>query len=633
MPGVSLWGYSFAFGGDDVVVPAAMHALTRVALIVQATLAVFGTHQGPCSDRTTRMFGFVFELQLVFAVVGFLLFAATAWLGSKGTILDDRPRRGMSQLLGWGVAFLLCEVALVTFATLSTFINLQNLRRNGAVCEVHSYYLQVLFWWLVFAWGSYLLECIVLYFCLYTGESSNETWRRRLQWVFGGHRTDILEEIAWMLDRYTVGFNLVPSDIMVGLHLLRRQDAERGWNDVDAHCPLPAEVALDEVQYYAKYYLAVYGGLLFFYMHPWRWLCSLFCQALCLRKSPLVAHGDCLGLNVRTLLQVTGLAPEDILYASFVNALHRPVYYIAVDRRRSTIVVAIRGTLSLADTVTDLDAAPVSHPVEGLGDIEVHRGMMTAAQTLLADLQENGVLDQAFRTFPDYRLLLTGHSLGGGTATLLSLLIYPYLTRPLKCIAYAPPGGLMSEAGAEYARRFTTSVVFGDDVIPRLGIHPLLDLRQRLLRALAGCRRQKWAVICSCCGAAAEDWAEEDEEVQQTLQRLLQARETAQAAALATLPAGDGDPEEGTGVVRRRAVTLSDATQLWPPGDILYLKPVDKEYQIKWADRKTFQRIIISPRMFADHLPDAMAKALTVARRGFVDILEADDHTPLLSAV
>eukprot|EP00668_Euglena_longa_P044048 GGOE01058625.1.p1 GENE.GGOE01058625.1~~GGOE01058625.1.p1 ORF type:complete len:642 (+),score=136.23 GGOE01058625.1:22-1926(+) len=634
MPGVSLWGYSFAFGGDDVVIPAGMHALTRIALVVQATLAVFGMHQGTCADRTTRMFAFIFELQLGFAIVGFFLFAATTWLGSRGTILDDSPRKGMSCLLGWSVVFLLCEVALVTFATLCTFVNLHTLRQNRAVCQVHSYYLHVLFWWLMFAWGSYLLECIVLYFCLCTGESSNETWHRRLQWVFGGSRADVLEEIAWMLDRYTVGFNLVPSDIMVGLHLLRQQDAERGVNDVDAQCPLPPEVALDEVQYYAKYYVAIYGGLLFFYMHPARWLFGLFCQALCLRRPPLLAHGDCLGLNARALLQVTGLAPEDVLYASFLNALHRPVYYIALDREKKAIVVAIRGTLSLADTVTDLDAALVTHPVDGVGDVEVHRGMMAAAQTVLGDLKQNGILEQAFRLHPDYCLLVTGHSLGAGTATLLSLLLFPHMARPLKCIAYAPPGGLMSENGAEYSRRFVTSVVFGDDVIPRLGIHPLLDLRGRLLRALACCRRQKWSVICGCCGSSAEDWDEEDEEAKQILRRLWQAREAAQAASQSEHLAATQDCSlPGNGVVRRRGGTLSDATQLWPPGDILYLKPQGDEYQVKWADRKTFQRIVLSPRMFSDHLPDVMARALAEARRPFQDIIEADDRTPLLSAV
>ena len=53
------------------------------------------------------------------------------------------------------------------------------------------------------------------------------------------------------------------------------------------------------------------------------------------------------------------------------------------------------------------------------------------------------VFDTLFVLFPQgYQLVVTGHSLGAGAATLLSILLKP--TYPeLRCFAFSPPGGLL----------------------------------------------------------------------------------------------------------------------------------------------------------------------------------------------
>ena len=46
------------------------------------------------------------------------------------------------------------------------------------------------------------------------------------------------------------------------------------------------------------------------------------------------------------------------------------------------------------------------------------------------------------KSFQGYKLVITGHSLGAGTATVLSILLRP--TYPnLMCFAFSPPGGLV----------------------------------------------------------------------------------------------------------------------------------------------------------------------------------------------
>ena len=54
----------------------------------------------------------------------------------------------------------------------------------------------------------------------------------------------------------------------------------------------------------------------------------------------------------------------------------------------------------------------------------------------------------------------------------------------LYCYAYSPPGGLLSPDAVEESKKFTTSIVVGKDVIPRLGTAQLEYFRSDLLYLL-----------------------------------------------------------------------------------------------------------------------------------------------------
>lgn len=186
----------------------------------------------------------------------------------------------------------------------------------------------------------------------------------------------------------------------------------------------------------------------------------------------------------------------------------------------------------------------------------------------------------------------------------------------------------MSIEAAEFTRAFTTSVVLGDDIIPRLGIQPMLTLRERLLRALASCRRHKWRLICGCLGAPTRDVHVEDAETAAVLQAFHAARQQMRQACADALDA-TADLEGSAAAGRARCATLSAAAWLWPPGDVFYLQPQGKgQFTACWADRRSFGRIVVSGRMFADHLPDAIAHALVSLSS--LSNEEADDTTPLL---
>lgn len=86
--------------------------------------------------------------------------------------------------------------------------------------------------------------------------------------------------------------------------------------------------------------------------------------------------------------------------------------------------------------------------------------------------------------------MVTGHSLGAGAAVLLSVLLksrYP----KIRCFAFSPPGGLLSQAAARFTENFCLSVIVGDDLVPRLSLDTLESLKRQMVLELEMCRHPK----------------------------------------------------------------------------------------------------------------------------------------------
>lgn len=101
--------------------------------------------------------------------------------------------------------------------------------------------------------------------------------------------------------------------------------------------------------------------------------------------------------------------------------------------------------------------------------------MLSTANKILEKLKSYNILEKAFEKYPSYNLLVTGHSLGANVACLLSIkLINDYPN--LRCIAYSPSSGVLSKEAVDFTRKFTLSVVVGDDLISRLSIRSIHTL-------------------------------------------------------------------------------------------------------------------------------------------------------------
>ena len=72
-------------------------------------------------------------------------------------------------------------------------------------------------------------------------------------------------------------------------------------------------------------------------------------------------YSGCFGCNLAALkLKAPHIQEEDIIHISTRNNFLETPFLVVADRKLQKIVIAIRGTLSLADIMTDMVARPIS---------------------------------------------------------------------------------------------------------------------------------------------------------------------------------------------------------------------------------------------------------------------------------
>ncbi len=131
--------------------------------------------------------------------------------------------------------------------------------------------------------------------------------------------------------------------------------------------------------------------------------------------------------------------------------VYQSPFLITIDDESEAIVIAIRGTLSPEDAIVDMlaegrrlnpDELPSDVPAEEVHSYYVHMGMLASARLLKDTIARLQLIEKARARRPDYPLVVCGHSLGAGVASVLAFLLkkqYP----EVKGYAYSPPLGLM----------------------------------------------------------------------------------------------------------------------------------------------------------------------------------------------
>ncbi|KTG06183.1 hypothetical protein cypCar_00023737, partial [Cyprinus carpio] len=132
---------------------------------------------------------------------------------------------------------------------------------------------------------------------------------------------------------------------------------------------------------------------------------------------------------------------------------------------------------------------------------------------------------------------------------------------------------VLSKALADYSKQFVVSVVLGKDLVPRLSIPNMEDLKRRLLKMVSNCSKPKYKILMHGCwyelfGGAPDDFPTElESRREEMLHQPLLGEES-----------------------------LHCFSQV--------------RYRAEWSSEASFRNVLISPRMIADHMPDVVLRAL-----------------------
>ena len=185
-------------------------------------------------------------------------------------------------------------------------------------------------------------------------------------------------------------------------------------------------------------------------------------------------------------------------------------YYLAVNHEQKSVLIGVRGTYSLEEVFTDMSGLPVSllddeadmssvrievstlsveddkgvvmveSDNENENSIRCHEGIYISTKRLLKQVEHH---IEKLVVKSDYKLLITGHSLGASAACLLAILLrskyYSLSKHNLEVIAFAPPP-ILDHDTAIASIPYITSIVNNGDIIARISLSNLSVLLEFL---------------------------------------------------------------------------------------------------------------------------------------------------------
>lgn len=191
------------------------------------------------------------------------------------------------------------------------------------------------------------------------------------------------------------------------------------------------------------------------------------------------------------------------------------VHFISLDHDSKAVILTCRGTLGFEDVLADM-TCDYDDLIIRDKTYKVHKGILASAVRLLTGYGSRVIatLAAALEEFPNYGLVMCGHSLGGGVASLLAImisepsdkssafvtsstthtekmqfLITPSGTtgsapsqvclpsgRPIHVYAYGPPATISTSLRLS-TRGLITTIINGQDIVPYLSLGILHDFQ------------------------------------------------------------------------------------------------------------------------------------------------------------
>ncbi|XP_076236236.1 diacylglycerol lipase-beta [Calliopsis andreniformis] len=652
MPAIKLFGRKWLAATDDLVYPGLFEIFIRTVWLMLIGTACFRYYEYTWSCQLGGELVRVYLLgQISLLVVSLLLMLIIARLSARGAIMETRARKYVEPLLTVKILLLLPEISWNVIGSLWMF-------GPKVECGYDHYTTSVVQALVLFDWiliGLTVFGLALIFDPLGSMANKNlesldehskasSIWLRRFKFLWWMQKdegaNETFQHVAGLITALFRGTDLVPSDVVAGCILLRiRQKREthelRRLNllerpaytsDVSTiFSDTPSWMSLENALHYINLSMACYGWLFVLYKHMctgyFHIIRNLTCCA-CFRRKHTAIHGDnCCYCYLAGVKYLSDLSVDDILFASFKNHLCEVPYCVVVDHKTNNIVVVIRGSLSLRDIFTDIAADSEIFDCDGVPPgLMAHRGMIIGAKVILKQLNENKILERAFNTYPQFNLMLTGHSLGAGIAILLGFLLrtrYP----DIKVYAFSTPAGLLSRELARISEEFVLTIGVGDDFVMRLSVDSVENLRTSLLMTLHACRLPKYRVVLNGLGYILFGIPQKD--LSKTWANC-NVTTTASSGQSPLLNERDlTRTEESNKYERDITKRRFSRVKLYTGGRILHIirrksKDSDEEsnnkekiYEMRWAQPEEFTELIVMPRMLFDHLPKSIQKALT----------------------
>uniref|UniRef100_F1KT78 sn-1-specific diacylglycerol lipase n=1 Tax=Ascaris suum TaxID=6253 RepID=F1KT78_ASCSU len=631
MPSLVAFGRRWNIASDDFVFPALSEAFIRFAWVVSA--CVIFVLNNPLGCPSWDFVAYLFLL-LGLNVVTLLWCIALAYVSSRGSILEPRPRRHVATLLYIRLPLFLVEFICTVVSTLLAF-------ESNDLCHlVFGVRVSVLLQWALIL--SVFFGVAIVFNP--SGDSHIEhsltherrSWTRRLKLCSIGQdelmRT-ALDDIATLVASFFADVDLVASDVLAGLFLFAHSP---GTSQPPRTPPpitqAPTWMTIENARRMMEFATAVYGWPAYMLNNCgccawWRLCTKLDCCKKCRCNEVLIVEDNCCLCGTASFVLVSNCPRADIFFISFRNRLYQVPFVVLADPVSESIVITIRGSASLMDLVTDLslddevfsvdvDTDPIlrhDQQLEGSGEeVRVHRGMLRSARYVLDTLKEHNVLEDLRVLYPNYGITVCGHSLGAGVATLLTLLLKQSHSS-IRCFAFSPPGCVISESGLPETEELVFSIVVGDDIVPRLSYQTLHKLKYGIIDSLLACNSAKCEILIKGCFRLffSSPWQFETE------------RAISVQTQPATVPVNDRLP-----LIFHHAIsassseyggTESDAEsserrqrriQLHPPGRLLHLCVVNGSLVSKWIHHSALDEIKLSGAVITDHMPYYVRKIL-----------------------
>ncbi|XP_075293139.1 diacylglycerol lipase-beta [Opisthocomus hoazin] len=651
MPGLVVFGRRWAIGSDDFVLPGAFELFVRLVWWV-GILALYAAHKGQFDCPGGGLLRSYLLVLLVLLASIICALSALVYISMQGTISNPGPRKSLPKLLYTRLLLYVPEFiwAVVGAVWVSdSSVHCEKTVINVVIVTVIASWVIIIFtvigvvivfdplggkktFYLTNSVNRNLESSQSGQLLYNVKNSATRVWEKRIRLLCccivqdDDHRV-AFTSIAELFRNYFSDTDLVPSDIAAGLTLLHQEQDKmescpKEPEEVLCHSPSSLvtddlDIELENAAHYMLFAAAAYGWPYYIYTKPFTALCKL--SGGCCSNRPTdsdITGSDRHNFHFGSILKITGLQYRDFIHISFHNKIYEIPFFVALDHKKEAIVVAVRGTLSFEDILTDLSAECEDLTLEDvLENGLVHKGITQAANYIYRKLINDGILNQAFTIAPEYKLVIVGHSLGGGTASILAIMLRNSFPT-LRCYAFSPPGGLLSKSLADYTKHFIVSVIVGKDLVARLSMPNMEDLKRRIVRIVANCNRPKYQILLHGCwyevfGGDPDNFATElDGRNQDALSQPLLAEESLMVRR---------SPSHSALEDEAHLNSPPRYPRLYLPGKIIHiveesssrrLCSSDIKYAARWSSEEVFNSILISPKMVTDHMPDVVLKAL-----------------------